>query len=74
MPLRAALLAAATDPALANRLRVVGRAGAGTDHVGLPAAARHGVAVTRTPRFGYRPLGSRAPADPPAGVFRAIDD
>ncbi|MEV7119523.1 NAD(P)-dependent oxidoreductase [Kitasatospora griseola] len=49
VPLRAAFLAAATDPALANRLRVVGRAGAGTDHVDLPAAARHGVAVTHTP-------------------------
>ncbi|MFJ8443060.1 NAD(P)-dependent oxidoreductase [Kitasatospora griseola] len=49
VPLRAAFLAAATDPALAKRLRVVGRAGAGTDHVDLPAAARHGVAVTHTP-------------------------
>ncbi|WP_234392008.1 NAD(P)-dependent oxidoreductase [Streptomyces sp. WM6378] len=49
VPLRAAFLAAATDPVLANRLRVVGRAGAGTDHVELPAAARHGVAVTHTP-------------------------
>ncbi|MFF2629487.1 hypothetical protein ACFVUN_27455 [Kitasatospora griseola] len=67
VPLRAAFLAAATDPALANRLRVVGRAGAGTDHIDLPAAARHGVAVTHTPGLGYRPLGSRAPADPPAG-------
>ncbi|WP_438296141.1 NAD(P)-dependent oxidoreductase [Streptomyces sp. HUAS TT7] len=49
VPLRATFLAAATDPVLANRLRVVGRAGAGTDHVELPAAARHGVAVTHTP-------------------------
>ncbi|MFF2079709.1 NAD(P)-dependent oxidoreductase [Kitasatospora sp. NPDC058162] len=49
VPLRAALLAAATDPALAHRLRVIGRAGAGTDHVDLAAAARHGVAVTHTP-------------------------
>ncbi|MFG2267330.1 NAD(P)-dependent oxidoreductase [Streptomyces sp. NPDC048720] len=49
VPLRAAFLAAATDPALANRLRVVGRAGAGTDHVELAAAARHGVVVTHTP-------------------------
>ncbi|MET8953443.1 NAD(P)-dependent oxidoreductase [Streptomyces sp. NPDC004393] len=49
VPLRAAFLAAATDPALANRLRVVGRAGAGTDHVDLAAAARHGVVVTHTP-------------------------
>ncbi|MFD8480281.1 NAD(P)-dependent oxidoreductase [Kitasatospora sp. NPDC059673] len=49
VPLRAAFLAAATDPRLANRLRVVGRAGAGTDHVELAAAARHGVAVTHTP-------------------------
>ncbi|WP_445528172.1 NAD(P)-dependent oxidoreductase [Streptomyces cyslabdanicus] len=49
VPLRAAFLAAATDPALANRLRVVGRAGAGTDHVELVAAARHGVVVTHTP-------------------------
>ncbi|MFF0296135.1 NAD(P)-dependent oxidoreductase [Kitasatospora sp. NPDC004614] len=49
VPLRAAFLAAATDAGLANRLRVVGRAGAGTDHVELAAAARHGVAVTHTP-------------------------
>lgn len=49
VPLRAAFLAAATDAVLANRLRVVGRAGAGTDHVELAAAARHGVAVTHTP-------------------------
>ncbi|MFI9331749.1 NAD(P)-dependent oxidoreductase [Kitasatospora sp. NPDC052868] len=49
VPLRAAFLAAATAPALANRLRVIGRAGAGTDHVELAAAARHGVAVTHTP-------------------------
>ncbi|WP_307865536.1 NAD(P)-dependent oxidoreductase [Streptomyces montanisoli] len=48
-PLRAGLLAAATDPALAHPLRVIGRAGAGTDHVDLAAAARHGVAVTHTP-------------------------
>ncbi|MER7199912.1 oxidoreductase [Streptomyces sp. CB01635] len=49
VPLRAAFLAAATDHALTNRLRVVGRAGAGTDHVELAAAAQHGVAVTHTP-------------------------
>ncbi|MEV8533706.1 NAD(P)-dependent oxidoreductase [Streptomyces sp. NPDC051211] len=49
VPLRAAFLAAATDTTLANRLRVIGRAGAGTDHVELAAAARHGVAVTHTP-------------------------
>ncbi|MFJ3274007.1 NAD(P)-dependent oxidoreductase [Streptomyces sp. NPDC086776] len=49
VPLRASYLAAATDAMLANRLRVVGRAGAGTDHVELAAAARHGVAVTHTP-------------------------
>ncbi|MEV6386292.1 hypothetical protein AB0M31_43600 [Streptomyces sp. NPDC051773] len=49
VPLRAAFLAAATDPALANQLRVIGRAGAGTDHVELAAAARHGIAVTHTP-------------------------
>ncbi|MFF4755769.1 NAD(P)-dependent oxidoreductase [Streptomyces sp. NPDC002514] len=49
VPLRTAFLAAATDPALVNRLRVVGRAGAGTDHVELAAAARHEVAVTHTP-------------------------
>lgn len=49
VPLRAAFLAAATDAGLANRLRVVGRAGAGTDHVELAAAARYGVAVTHTP-------------------------
>lgn len=49
VPLRAAFLTAATDPALANRLRVIGRAGAGTDHVEAPAAARHGVTITHTP-------------------------
>ncbi|MFI1472307.1 NAD(P)-dependent oxidoreductase [Streptomyces wuyuanensis] len=49
VPLRAAFLAAATGGASARRLRVVGRAGAGTDHVDLAAAARHGVAVTHTP-------------------------
>jgi len=49
VPLRAAFLARATDPALSNRLRVVGRAGAGTDHVELAAAARHGVTITHTP-------------------------
>ncbi|MFF9607416.1 hypothetical protein ACF1GY_34920 [Streptomyces sp. NPDC014684] len=49
VPLRAAFLEAATDPALANRLRVIGRAGAGTDHVELAAAARRGVVVTHTP-------------------------
>ncbi|WP_258047475.1 NAD(P)-dependent oxidoreductase [Streptomyces sp. SM13] len=49
LPLRAAFLAVASDPALANRLRVIGRAGAGTDHVDLSAAARHGVSVTHTP-------------------------
>ncbi|GAA3503388.1 hypothetical protein GCM10019016_104980 [Streptomyces prasinosporus] len=49
VPLRAAFLAAATRPALAHRLRVIGRAGAGTDHVDLTAAAHHGVTVTHTP-------------------------
>ncbi|WP_331767427.1 NAD(P)-dependent oxidoreductase [Embleya sp. NBC_00896] len=49
VPLRAAFLAAATDAAQANRLRVIGRAGAGTDHVDVVSAARHGVAVTHTP-------------------------
>lgn len=49
VPLRAAFLAAATHPSLAHRLRVIGRAGAGTDHVDLAAAARHRVAVTHTP-------------------------
>ncbi|MBC3840184.1 oxidoreductase [Streptacidiphilus sp. 4-A2] len=49
VPLRAAFLAAATGPGVAHRLRVVGRAGAGTDHVELAAAARHGVVVTHTP-------------------------
>ncbi|WP_371675063.1 NAD(P)-dependent oxidoreductase [Streptomyces sp. NBC_01276] len=49
VPLRAGFLAAATDPALVRPLRVIGRAGAGTDHVDLPAAARHGVTVTHTP-------------------------
>ncbi|MFI1581211.1 NAD(P)-dependent oxidoreductase [Embleya sp. NPDC020630] len=49
VPLRATFLAAATDAALTHRLRVIGRAGAGTDHVDLTAAARHGVTVTHTP-------------------------
>lgn len=49
VPLRAAFLAAATGPGLANRLRVIGRAGAGTDHVESAAAVRHGVDVTHTP-------------------------
>lgn len=49
VPLRAAFLAGATRPGLAHPLRVIGRAGAGTDHVDLAAAARHGVAVTHTP-------------------------
>ncbi|MFB6906276.1 NAD(P)-dependent oxidoreductase [Streptomyces bacillaris] len=49
VPLRAAFLAAAAGPGPAHRLRVIGRAGAGTDHVDLAAAARHGVAVTHTP-------------------------
>ncbi|MEX1658457.1 hypothetical protein ABZ960_35725 [Streptomyces pseudovenezuelae] len=49
VPCRAAFLAAATHPALTNQLRVIGRAGAGTDHVDLAAAARHGVTVTHTP-------------------------
>ncbi|MFJ9844069.1 NAD(P)-dependent oxidoreductase [Kitasatospora sp. NPDC101155] len=49
VPLGAAFLAAATDRALVHRLRVIGRAGAGTDHVDLVAAARHGVTVTHTP-------------------------
>ncbi|GAB2716586.1 NAD(P)-dependent oxidoreductase [Kitasatospora kifunensis] len=48
-PLRAAFLAAATAATLAHPLRVIGRAGAGTDHVELPAATAHGVAVTHTP-------------------------
>lgn len=49
VPLRAAFLAGATRPGLAHPLRVIGRAGAGTDHVDLAAAARHGIAVTHTP-------------------------
>ncbi|AUY47811.1 NAD(P)-dependent oxidoreductase [Streptomyces sp. CB01881] len=49
VPMRAAFLATATDPRLARRLRAIGRAGAGTDHVDLAATARHGVAVTHTP-------------------------
>ncbi|MFC8718721.1 NAD(P)-dependent oxidoreductase [Kitasatospora sp. NPDC057198] len=49
VPLREAFLAAATAPESARPLRVVGRAGAGTDHVDLAAAARLGVAVTHTP-------------------------
>ncbi|MDH6115051.1 phosphoglycerate dehydrogenase-like enzyme [Kitasatospora sp. MAP12-15] len=49
VPLRAGYLAAATATGLANRLQVVGRAGVGTDHVDLAAAARHEVAVTHTP-------------------------
>ncbi|WP_438297602.1 NAD(P)-dependent oxidoreductase [Streptomyces sp. HUAS TT7] len=65
-PLRAAFLAAATDPVLANRLRVVGRAGAGTDHVELPAAARHGVAVTHTPGANANAVAEFALAQLPA--------
>jgi phosphoglycerate dehydrogenase-like enzyme len=49
VPMRAGFLAAAADPALRSPLRVIGRAGAGTDHVDLAAAARHGVTVTHTP-------------------------
>ncbi|MFB8242976.1 NAD(P)-dependent oxidoreductase [Kitasatospora purpeofusca] len=57
VPFRAAFLAAAAgDPAASGALgtatgplRVIGRAGAGTDHVDLSAATRHGVAVTHTP-------------------------
>ncbi|MDY0812218.1 NAD(P)-dependent oxidoreductase [Kitasatospora purpeofusca] len=57
VPLRAAFLAATAGDAAApgaagaatGSLRVIGRAGAGTDHVDLPAAARHGVVVTHTP-------------------------
>ncbi|MFE0674894.1 NAD(P)-dependent oxidoreductase [Streptomyces sp. NPDC058867] len=49
VPLRAAFLTAATDTRLANRLRVIGRAGAGTDHVAVPEATSLGVAVTHTP-------------------------
>ncbi|MFD3790623.1 hypothetical protein [Streptomyces cyaneofuscatus] len=49
VPLRAAYLAGATRAGLAHPLRVIGRAGAGTDHVDLAAAARCGVAVTHTP-------------------------
>ncbi|MEW2548311.1 NAD(P)-dependent oxidoreductase [Streptomyces sp. NPDC047002] len=49
VPMREAFLAAAAGRAPAARLRVIGRAGAGTDHVDLAAAARHGVAVTHTP-------------------------
>lgn len=49
VPLRGSYLATATGAELANRLRVIGRAGAGTDHVDLAAAARHGVTVTHTP-------------------------
>lgn len=47
VPLRAAFLAGATRPGLAHPLRVIGRAGAGTDHVDLAAAARHGVTGSR---------------------------
>ncbi|MFD9689839.1 2-hydroxyacid dehydrogenase [Kitasatospora sp. NPDC059088] len=49
VPLGSALLAAATQTGVAHRLRVIGRAGAGTDHVDLAAAARFGVTVTHTP-------------------------
>ncbi|QMU77554.1 hypothetical protein GXW83_19495 [Streptacidiphilus sp. PB12-B1b] len=42
---------------LADRLRVVGRARAGTDHLELAAAARHGVAVTRTPGSNANAVG-----------------
>lgn len=49
VPLRAAFLAAATTPERHRPLRVIGRAGAGTDHVDLAAAARYGITVTHTP-------------------------
>ncbi|MFJ4674147.1 NAD(P)-dependent oxidoreductase [Kitasatospora purpeofusca] len=63
VPLRAAFLAATAGDAAASgaaavsgaagtatgALRVIGRAGAGTDHVDLAAATRLGVAVTHTP-------------------------
>ncbi|MFD4909483.1 NAD(P)-dependent oxidoreductase [Kitasatospora purpeofusca] len=57
VPLRAAFLAATAGDTTASGaagtaagpLRVIGRAGAGTDHVDLAAAARHGVVVTHTP-------------------------
>ncbi|MFC8725877.1 NAD(P)-dependent oxidoreductase [Streptomyces bacillaris] len=49
VPLRAAFLAGVAGPGPAHPLRVIGRAGAGTDHVDLTAAARHGVTVTHTP-------------------------
>ncbi|WP_406096659.1 NAD(P)-dependent oxidoreductase [Kitasatospora purpeofusca] len=48
VPLRATFLAA-TAGTTTGSLRVIGRAGAGTDHVDLAAAARHGVVVTHTP-------------------------
>ncbi|WP_329457815.1 NAD(P)-dependent oxidoreductase [Streptomyces sp. NBC_01497] len=49
VPLSAAFLRAATGSALPRPLRVIGRAGAGTDHVDTAAAARHSVTVTHTP-------------------------
>ncbi|MFE6746313.1 NAD(P)-dependent oxidoreductase [Kitasatospora purpeofusca] len=48
VPLRAAFLASAAGGS-GGALRVIGRAGAGTDHVDLSAATRLGVAVTHTP-------------------------
>ncbi|MFJ4095735.1 NAD(P)-dependent oxidoreductase [Kitasatospora sp. NPDC089913] len=48
VPMRAGFLAA-TAAGTTEALRVIGRAGAGTDHVDLGAAARLGVAVTHTP-------------------------
>ncbi|WP_329500822.1 hypothetical protein [Kitasatospora herbaricolor] len=70
VPLRAAFLAAATDPALAHPLRVVGRAGAGTDHVELAAAARHGVAVTHTPGSNANAVADPASSTGPGTVGR----
>ncbi|MEU8515587.1 NAD(P)-dependent oxidoreductase [Kitasatospora sp. NPDC048722] len=49
VPLRATFLSAVTTPGRPRPLRVIGRAGAGTDHVDVAAAARHGVTVTHTP-------------------------
>jgi len=42
------------------RLRLISVWGTGTGHVDLPAAARHGVTVTNTPRVSAIPVAEHA--------------
>lgn len=60
VPLRAAYLAGATRAGPAHPLRVIGRAGAGTGHVDLAAAAR------RPPQ--HQPAGAACPGARPLAV------